>query len=160
MDKWEKRILNEMDLSLKGTKEKDLRFFRIDELQRNIARIGEFSSACNGCKLLKIDIETALVHMNEAVNVPGPHRRDLDRLTVRIGRHMMKNHHIYPPWHFNYLYSFYGIVAGSLIGLMLVFLFPGETWEFLAAGFVAGLIAGQLAGGKRDREIRNSNRLM
>jgi VIT1/CCC1 family predicted Fe2+/Mn2+ transporter len=100
------------------------------------------------------------VHINEAVNVPGPYRRDLDRLTVRIGKHMMKNHHIFPPWDFNYLYSFYGILAGSLLGLLLVFLFPGETWEFIAAGFVAGLVAGQLSGSKKDREVRNSNRLM
>lgn len=160
MDKWEKKVLDEMDLSLKGTREKDLRFFRIDELQRNISRIGNFSVSCTGCQKLKSDVENTLVHINEAVNVPGPYRRDLDRLTVRIGRHMMKNHHIYPPWHFNYLYSFYGILAGSLAGLLFVFLFPGEKWEFIAAGFVVGLVAGQLAGGKRDREIRNDNRLM
>jgi hypothetical protein len=42
---------------------------------------------------------------------------------------MMKSHRFYPPWYFNYLYSFYGIMAGSLAGLFLVLAIPGKPWK-------------------------------
>ena len=149
-----------MEESLAGTREKDLRFFRIEELRRNIRRVAEYSNHCSGCMHIKPEIAAALKHVNEAVNVPGQYRRELDRLISRLARHMMKAHAFYPPFHFNYLYSFYGIAAGSLAGLLIAVLLPGRPWEIGAAGFVSGLIAGQIAGGRKDRKVRRENRLM
>jgi hypothetical protein len=160
MENWENRVLNQMEQSLAGIREKDLRFFRIDELKRNISRVANFSAGCPVCLRSRSEIEAALVHLNEAVNVPGPYRRDLDRLIVHLGKHMMKSHQLYPPWYFNYLYSFYGIMAGSLAGLLLVLAIPEKPWEILAAGFVTGLLAGQFTGARKDRTVREENRLM
>lgn len=160
MNNWEKKVLEEMELSLQGVRERDLRFFRIDELKRNISRVAGFSAACPDCRNVRSEIESAMVHLNEAIQVPGQHRREADRLIARLGRHMMKAHRLYPPWHFTYLYSFYGIVTGTLFFLPLVYLLPETHWEILAAGFVAGLITGQFTGGKKDRAVRHENRLM
>jgi hypothetical protein len=160
MQNWADNILADMEQRLSGSREKDLRFFRIDELRRNIRRMDEFAPKCDFCRHLKDETEIALVHVNEAVNVPGQHRRELDRVVARLSRHMMNVHHFYPPWHFNYLYSFYGIVAGSLFGFFLVMAIPSKPWELLAAGFVIGIIAGQFLGGKKDRKIRGDERLM
>lgn len=160
MEKWENKTIGSMEASLAGVREKDLRFFRIDELRRNIHRVAAFSAGCEKCRNSRVDIEDALLHIREAVNVPGPYRRDLDRLIVSLSSHMTKRHGFYPPYYYNYLYSLYGIVAGSLAGLLPVLALPGRHWEFLAAGFVAGLLAGQIAGGKKDRKIREEKRLM
>lgn len=160
MDNWDEKILAAMKESLAGTREKDLRFFRIEELQRNISRVAGYSHQCAGCTHLKPEIAVALKHVNEAVNVPGQYRRELDRVISRLARHMMTNHAFYPPFHFNYLYSFYGIVAGSLAGLLIAVLLPGKPWEIGAAGFVFGLIAGQITGGRKDRKVRSENKLM
>jgi hypothetical protein len=160
MDNWEEKILAGMEESLAGTREKDLRFFRIEELRRNIRRVAEYSHQCTGCMHLKPEITSSLKHVNEAVNVPGPYRRELDRVISRLARHMMKTHAFYPPYHFNYLYSFYGIVAGSLAGLLIAVLMPGKPWEIGSGGFVAGLIAGQITGSRKDRKVRSESRLM
>ena len=160
MDKWTESILMEIDQKLEGTREKDLRFFRIDELQRNIERVGRFSGSCSECKRMKSEIESNLPHIREAVEVPGKDRRNLDRLISRLARHIMKAHHFYPPWHHNYLYSFYGLVIGSMAGASIMYMTPGQRWEILAAGFSFGLIIGQLIGGKKDRSIRNEHKLM
>ncbi len=160
MKNWAEHILKEMEQSLTGTREKDLRFFRIDELRRNIRRVDDFAPKCAICRNLKEETESAMVHVNEAVNVPGQHRRELDRVVARLARHMLKIHKFYPPWHFNYLYSFYGITAGSLFGFLLVQAIPSKPWELMAAGFVTGLISGQILGGKIDRKVRSEDRLM
>jgi len=160
MDNWKDKILAGMEESLAGTREKDLRFFRIEELQRNIRRVDEFSHRCADCAHLKPEIAAALRHVNEAVNVPGQYRRELDRVVARLARHMLKTHAFYPPFHFIYLYSFYGIAIGSLAGLLIAVLLPGKPWEIGAAGFVAGLIAGQISGGQKDSKVRTGNRLM
>ncbi|HAX94978.1 MAG TPA: hypothetical protein DCY35_00410 [Prolixibacteraceae bacterium] len=160
MDKWTESVIGTINQSLDGTREKDLRFFRIDELLRNIERVGKFSSSCADCKRLKTEIESTIPDIREAVEVPGKKRRELDRLISRLARHIMKAHQFYPPWHHNYLYSFYGMVIGSAIGALVMALLPGKKWEILAAGFAVGLISGQLIGGKKDREIRTNQKLM
>jgi hypothetical protein len=160
MENWADNVLKDMEQRLLGTREKDLRFFRIDELRRNIRRVDEFAHKCDTCRHLKVESESALIHVNEAVNVPGSHRRELDRVVARLSRHMMKVHKFYPPWYFNYLYSFYGIAVGSLAGFLLVIAIPSRPWELMAAGFVTGIIVGQLLGGSKDRKIRGDERLM
>lgn len=160
MQNWADNILKDMEQRLSGSREKDLRFFRIDELRRNIRRVDEFAHICDICRHLKLETETALVYVNEAVNVPGPHRRELDRLVARLARHILKAHKFYPPWYFNYLYSLYGIATGTLAGFLLVMAIPSKPWELLAAGFVTGIIAGQFLGGRKDRKVRGDKRLM
>lgn len=160
MQNWAENVLKEMEQRLSGTREKDMRFFRIDELRRNIKRIDNYTPDCDICRNLKNETEIVLAHVNEAVNVPGSHRRELDRLMARLARHMMKTHRYYPPYYFNYLYSFYGIAAGSLLGLLVTLVIPSKPWELLAAGFVFGIIIGQFFGGKKDRIVRRNDRLM
>lgn len=160
MESWADNVLKNMEQRLLGTREKDLRFFRIDELRRNIRRVDEFAQTCESCQHLKLETMAALVHVNEAVNVPGSHRRELDRVVARLSRHMLKVHKFYPPWYFNYLYSFYGISAGSLAGFLVVMAIPSKPWELLAAGFVIGILTGQFLGGRKDRMVRADERLM
>lgn len=160
MQNWAENVLKEMEQRLSGTREKDMRFFRIDELRRNIKRIDDYAPDCDICRNLKNETEIVLAHVNEAVNVPGSHRRELDRLMARLARHMMKVHRYYPPYYFNYLYSFYGITSGSLLGLSVVLMIPSKPWELVAAGFILGIIIGQFYGGKKDRIVRRNDRLM
>ncbi len=161
MTNWNEKILANMDISLSGIRDKDQRFFRIDELRRNITRVSQFAETCHQCLSFKEDIESNLVHLNEAINVPGQCRRDLDRLIARLSRHMIKAHHFYPPYHFNYLFTTYGLLAGLALALPLILFFPYEHMDVLAAGiFITGLLAGRIIGGKRDRKIRNDKKLM
>jgi hypothetical protein len=74
-----------MEQSLDGIRDKDLRFFRTDELKRNISRVAHFSASCVECRKSRLSVEAALAHLNEAVNVPGPYRRELDRLIIQLG---------------------------------------------------------------------------
>ena len=160
MDSWSTEIIETLKSNVKGAREKDLRFFRIDELIRNIERTGEYSASCPQCNKNKISVAENVANIEEAVNVPGKKRRELDRLTSRLSTHMMKDHGFYPPYHFTYLYSFFGMVAGLVIGYLGTRLFPSESWVALIIGFTAGLLTGQIWGNKKDRKIRKDKKLM
>lgn len=149
-----------VDNSLNGLKERDIRFFRIDELKRNIERTNRFSDECDDCKKLEIEISETIPHIREAVEFPGKERRRLDKLVSSLSAHMRKSHGFYPPWYFNYLWSFWGIVAGIAIGAILYFVIPGKRIEIAALCFAIGLLTGQIIGGSKDRKIRRENRLM
>ena len=159
-ESWATKTNNIIDSKLQGTKEKDLKFYRIDELKRNIERVDSFSKSCPYCQKQKIDISTVVNSIEEAVHVPGRTRREYDRLISRLSMHMQKEHGFYTPYHFVYLYSFFGMVAGLLLGYLLLKLFPSFDWVMLAIGFSAGLIIGYVWGGIKDNKIREEKKLM
>ena len=160
MEKWAAQIISEVDEKLKDTRQRDLRFFRVDEFKRNVVRAGDFSGSCPVCEKEKLNIAEITQKSDEAVNVPGKSRREYDRLINRLASHMQKNHGFFTPFYFTYLLSFFGMVAGLLLGYFLMKLFPAYNWAMLSAGFVAGLITGYVWGIKKDRQIREFKKLM
>ncbi len=160
MADWVKNTITRVDDKLTGIKQRDLRFYRVDEFKRNIERIGDFSKSCPFCEKEKIYISEIVSKLDEAINVPGKSRREYDRLIGSLASHMQKVHGYFPPFHFTYLFSFFGMVAGLLFGYLLMRLFPELNWAMLSAGFAAGLIAGYFVGVKKDGKIRIQKKLM
>lgn len=160
MGNWAAKTNKIIDGKLEGTKDRDLRFYRIDELKRNIERVDSFSKSCPFCQKQKIDIYAQAEKIDEAVQVPGQTRREYDRLISRLSIHMQKEHGFYTPFHFVYLYSFLGMVAGLVLGYFLLKLFPSYDWTMLAIGFSVGLVAGYIWGNTKDNKIRADKKLM
>ena len=160
MENWSEKIIGIIDANLEGVREKDLRFFRVAEFKRNIRRINDFSDDCNYCSEQKEPVETMVVAINEAIQVPGKSRREYDRLISRLATHMQKKHGVYPPYYFTYLFSFFGMAAGLVLGYLLLKLFPELNWLMLSTGFVAGLFPGYIWGSILDKKIRREKRLM
>ena len=160
MENWATEIKTDIDLKLKDTKTRDIRFFRIEEFKRNIDRVEEFSRTCPYCTKQKIYIAEATEKIDEAVNTPGKTRRDYDRLISQLARHMQKEHGFYAPFYYTYLYSFFGMVAGMLAGYLLMQILLQYNWALLSLGFVVGLITGYTLGSRKDSKIRSSKKLM
>lgn len=160
MELWSENIIAQLDEKTGKIKQRDIRFYRIGELKRNIKRVGEFSQNCPYCEKEKINIAEAVSKIDEAINVPGKQRRNYDRLISRLASHIQKNHGFYAPYYFTYLFSFFAMVAGLLAGYLLMRLFPAHNWAMLSAGFVAGLITGYFWGSAKDGKIRSSKKLM
>ena len=114
MGNWATKTTNIIKSKLQGTKEKDLRFYRVDELKRNIERVDSFSKSCPYCQKQKADISAVINDIDEAVHVPGQTRREYDRLISRLSIHMQKEHGFYTPFHFVYLFSFFGMVMSII----------------------------------------------
>jgi len=160
MNKWSEQKISLLDEKLKNTKQRDIRFYRIEEFKRNIERVGDFSEHCSFCEKEKSNISEIMEKMEEAIHVPGKARREYDRLISRLASHMQKEHGFYTPYHFSYLYSFFGMVAGLLLGYLLMKTIPAHGNALVSAGFVAGLATGYFWGNSKDKKVRSSKKLM
>ncbi|AHW61620.1 hypothetical protein SAMN05444285_13648 [Draconibacterium orientale] len=160
MGNWSEELHNKIDEQLQGGREKDLRFFRIDEFKRNISRVDEFSNSCPACKKEQIDITKAVNNIAQAVNHVGKPRRNYDRLITRLSKHMQKEHGFYAPYYFTYLISFFGIIGGSVLGYLLMQLNADIKLELFLIGFAIGLLPTYIWGYLKDKKIRKEKRLM
>lgn len=160
MGNWAEEINSKIDSNLEKLREKDKRFFRVDEFKRNITRIDDFSGSCSFCLKHKIDIAEQVETIYEAIEVPGKSRREYDRLISRLSRHMQKEHDFYAPFHFSYRYAFLGISAGLVTGFILYKLFPGNGEALFSVCFVIGIITAYIAGSRKDSQIRTTKKIM
>jgi hypothetical protein len=160
MEDWSKQVISGLDEKLQGEKKRDLRFFRIEEFKRNIERVDHFSNICLACEKEKLNIAGIITKIDEAIQVPGKSRREYDRIISRLSTHMRKVHGFYPPFYFTYLFSFFGMVAGLLMGYLLIIILPAGDWMMLTLGFIAGLFSGYVWGNRRDAKIRIQKKLM
>ncbi|QGY45231.1 hypothetical protein GM418_16600 [Maribellus comscasis] len=160
MESWATKTIAEIDKNLEGIRDKEIRFYRVEELKRNIKRVGEFSSSCPYCQKEKLNITEVTKKINEAIKVPGKSRREYDRLISRISSHMHKQHGFIAPYYYTYLFSFFGMVAGLLTGYILQKFIPAQNWEMLILGFVVGLLPGYFIGFFKDKKIRSNKKLM
>jgi len=160
MEDWSEQVILQLDEKLQGIKQCDLRFFRIEEFKRNIERVGGFSKSCPACEKEKLNIAEISGKINEAIQIPGKSRREYDRIISRLSSHVQKVHGFFPPFYFTYLLSFFGMVAGLLLGYLLMKIFPALNWMMLSSGFVAGLFTGYVWGNRKDAKIRTHKKLM
>jgi hypothetical protein len=160
MEDWSKQVILQLNEKLTGLKQRDLRFFRIEEFKRNIERTGQFSKSCPYCEKEKLNIAGIIAKIDEAIQVPGKSRREYDRIISRLSTHMQKVHGFFPPFYFTYLLSFFGMVAGLLLGYLLMKIFPVWNWMMLTLGFVAGLFTGYVWGNRKDASVRTHKKLM
>ena len=160
MENWAEEIIKIIDSKLEGTREKDIRFFRIDEFKRNLTRIDTFSKRCSSCHNEQKNISEISDKIDEAVNVPGKSRREYDRIISKISKHIRKEHGYYTPYFFSYNYSFWGIIIGFIIGFLLLKIAPEYIFEMISIGFISGLIPAYILGSVKDKKIRSEKRLM
>ena len=160
MSSWSENILQQIDNNLKAIKEKDLRFYRIDEFKRNISRVDTFSETCSACKNEMVNISEIVNNIEEAVNVPGNKRREYDRLISRLSKHIQKEHGFYPPYYFTYFYSFWGILSGLFFGYLLFKITADNNYVWVSLGFFIGIITGYVWGHLKDKKLRKSKMLM
>ncbi len=160
MENWATEITDTIDTKLKGTRDKEIRFYRIDEFKRNITRVDSFSKSCPFCQQQRITISEVVDKIDDAVHVPGQTRREYDRLISHLSKHIQKEHGFYTPYYFSYIYSFFGIVGGLILGYVLMKFNPEFRVEMLSIGFIAGLIPTYVWGFIKDKKVRSEKRLM
>lgn len=160
MKNWAKDTITEIEAKTEGIRDKEIRFYRIEELKRNINRIDEFSKSCQQCEKEKIHINKIVKKIDTAIKVPGKTRREYDRLISRVSSHMHRQHGFITPYYYTYLYSFFGILAGLVIGFIFQRISSTKNWELMLIGFILGLLPAYFIGFFKDKKIRSEKRLM
>lgn len=160
MEEWSQHTISLLNEKLKNIKQRDIRFYRVEEFKRNIERVGDFSKNCPFCEKEKLNITEIVEKTDQAIHIPGKSRREYDQLISRIASHMQKKHGFFTPYYYTYLFSFFGMVSGLLLGYLLMRLFPAHSGAMLSAGFIAGLVTGYFSGNIKDGKVRSSKKLM
>lgn len=158
MINWSDEAIKKTNEKLNGIGSYTLHLSRIHQFTKQIERTYRFSSVCRECLKNKEAIDEIILKIDEAVAVPGSSRREYDRLLSHLSRHMLKAHGIYPPSYFRNVYSFAGMVAGFITGLVLFKLFPSLDWVLFFAGLTFGSIAGYFIGISKDHRLRKSQK--
>ncbi len=161
MSDWYEKLEAQINDQLRDTRDKDLRFFRVEEYLRMTKRVEDFASSCRECNSFKYEIEKTAGDIGVAIASPGKTRRNYDRLMGNLSKHMRKQHGFYPPYYFTYLlafvYAFGASVGAFIVSLPFVHL---DKWFFIVPAFIIGLVLGNLRGAKKDSRIRNSEKLL
>lgn len=161
MENWYPEFEKSLVEQLQQAKAGDLRFFRMEEYFRNAERIDNQAGTCRQCKALRHDMDRSKEEVGKAVSHPGPERRRLDDLQSRINDHLRKSHGFYPPYYHTYMQSIYWTVSLMAIAFILTFIFPAlDKAIFYSPAFALGVVTGQIIGGKRDRKIRETNKIL
>jgi hypothetical protein len=153
-------ILRVMDQKLEGIPQEKLLFFKVDELRRNITRLGKYAPGCEVCDHFFPEAEGMAERIGDALAVQGEDRRELDRLIFRLSNHMMKEHGFYPVNHFSFRCSMWGIFLGLAAGYLLEKLVLAPEYWLPATGLILGLFTGQILGRLRDRRIHSAQMSM
>ena len=155
--KYEENVFN----LLKDEKNRDLRFFRIEEMLRMAKRADKFAFSCTKCQSFKNRLNEGYKSLKKAVQYPGKERKELDILQTEMSAHMKKIHGFYPPYYFSYLYSAIGILIFMTIAIIIYLILPSfSIWNILAISFAAGVIAGQITGNKKDNRIKREGKTL
>jgi len=153
--KYEENVFN----LLKDEKNRDLRFFRIEEMLRMAKRADKFAFSCTKCQSFKNRLNEEHKSLKKAVQYPGKERKELDLLQTEMSAHMKKIHGFYPPYYFSYLYSTIGIIIFMAIAFLFYLFLPTlSLWNILAVAFATGVIIGQITGHKRDNKIKREEK--
>lgn len=161
MENWYKKFEDKATEKLRGTKQSDLRFFRIEEYFRNAKRVDGFADHCRECAGFRKKIDDSLEQIAEAVHTPGRERKQLDVLQAEINEHLKKTHGFYPPSYHTYMQSIYWTVGFMAGAFLLTHLFPAiDRWVFYSPAFAIGVLIGQLRGSRKDRKVRESDKIL
>lgn len=159
MESWVTEISETIDKNLESVKEKDKRFFRVDEFKRNIGRTSEFAGECSHCRNSRDSIVQASSAVLEAIQVPGKKRREYDKLIGDLSKHMRKAHGFYPPYYFSYIFAFWGFLAGALLGFVISE-FVTDTELAYSIGFAICIVVAYIIGSVKDSKIRSAHKLL
>ncbi len=156
--------LQSIELNLNQQKEKihkrDQRFFQVDQLLRIAERLDKFSVNCQECKDQKPVLHEISSKLADTINSGPSEKREFERKTDPVKKHLKKRHQIFPVYFFVSLYSFLGIASGVVIALLFSLVRPDLLYHGLVTFIIIGLIVGYFYGNKLDWKVRRENRLL
>lgn len=139
--------------------EKDIKFFHVERLIKIAEHIENNSNACADCLRMKIPFLELSANLRRYIHGNYRDSTYFEKIFVSALTHMKVTHGLYPSFHFNYLYTFIGFIIGIVCGTLIYLLFNGNVGSKLIAILaLAGLLAGQIAGRKKDNIVRREGR--
>jgi F0F1-type ATP synthase assembly protein I len=140
---------------------RDVKFYQVDNFLKMAKKVDTLAATCKSCYDLKINAEYIAENLSELLKGEIASRIIYEKRLEEIKLHLRKQHYIYPAQYNLYLFSFVGLVFGTVLGYLIMnFVNPGFLKEGLVLGTVIGLISGRIIGKFRDMRLKKENRLL
>lgn len=150
---WSNNIKKGINSQRDNIFKRDFKFFKIDRLERISERIDDFSDKCDKCEKYKIEIESIVSDLSDAINGSPGERSRYEKRNEVIVKHLKQDHDMIHRDYYSSVYSFAGLTFGLVLFGAVTFLINIEYFTFgLLLGFTVGIIAGRILGRKKDRE--------
>ncbi|NOY36256.1 MAG: hypothetical protein GXO83_01615 [Chlorobi bacterium] len=87
-------------------------------------------------------------------------------LYARMLSHLKEDHGLMMPGHYRNLYALIMMIAGALAGALMIYMGRSASfghWSYetgILLGWVIGLVSGMLTGHKKDRVLKNENKIL
>ena len=152
MNSWSEGFYSRLEKIREQIPKSDFRFYNLGHLPLVAKKTEEFSKQCEICQSNQ-KILDQLVEMMPGCFENHHTRRKFDKEKSRIEKHLHRKHQVHYA-HFQYsLFSFLGILAGLLAGVLLSLFFTGAlSINYLLIASISGLFLGQVAGKYYDRK--------
>ena len=157
-------ILTQIEQNFENEKEKihkrDLKFFQIDQLLRIAERLDNNATTCKTCQGMTYDMEKISSSVANLINGSPNDKREFERKTDAMKKHLKEVHQIYPVYYFVSLFAFIGIAIGGAAGAVVGLILPSYFVPSVVVGVVLGLGIGYFRGTKKDWAVRREKRLL
>ncbi len=134
----------------------NFRFYNIGRIPLLAKHTFMLSYSCPSCKNNKENLEELLGYLPDCFDDPGK-VRDFERRKEEIEKHLIRAHRIRVANYHYSLYTLLGLIAGSIIGIAIQYVFQHRIWMLVAiAGTIAGAVYGKIVEQRKNEE----NKLM
>ena len=157
---WSREIRKKIEVQLESIYRKDYKFFKIDRLEDMAEHIDIFSEKCPECQYLKAEVEDIAENLSDFMYGSSRKRAEYEKRTEKIFSHLKHKHNLKQRGYYASLYPFYGLLIGSLIGLIFGLLSFRLLRLTLLLGFAGGLIIGRVLGKNKDRYYEKNNLIL
>ncbi|MEA3446729.1 MAG: hypothetical protein U9R19_18590 [Bacteroidota bacterium] len=157
---WVVRIEENINTQKENIHKRDVRFFQVDQLNRIAVRLESFENECAECKKHKTALEDISKSLAQYINTNAAEKREFEKKTDAIKKHLKEAHQIFPVYYFVSYYSFVGIAAGIVLGLLVGYVFSEIFLQSIVIFLIAGLLTGYYLGNKKDWAVRRGKRLL
>ncbi len=141
---------------------REYKLFTIARFIKSAKWTDQFSDHCPVCKKNQSDMLHAAREMESMIRPSSGGEAEFETLQDNVYHHLREDHNLTPRSYFTALYSFFGMIAGLIIGGLLGLLtdlildIEKERWlkNGLLIGWFLGLVAGQIIGKRKDNRIK------
>ncbi len=145
---------------------REMRYFQVKRLLNMARKADIFYPDCEVCRKFRDELPELGSKLPEYFDGPPADRIRYERAGDEMLRHFRNHHRVYVKRYFTAMYSVLGMLAGIGGGILFAYAYAfvaGGVPEHLyrnglLLGWLAGLVAGQLTGSRKDRIVEKDGR--
>jgi hypothetical protein len=154
---WYRKLEEDVNEHRDDFTEKKWQKYRIDRLLRTANRVREFSDDCEVCKAYQHTLTRLEEELQELPDSKAQRQYQTEQLR-EMGKHFVEEHGVSPRGFFLRRWLKLGLIAGAIIGVVLVVL--NGNLLLLPLGIGAGAVMGAAYGWTEDQKYERRHKLL